>query len=208
MKNLKKLSALAISIMMVLSFAGCEKSDDSSKKDSSSQTETSSSAPESSSDIESSSDTDSNVAEAGLKDGVYTCEDYSIELGSDWTESKTSMSSMAMFTLGGDSTTNINIIKENVGKEITAEEYKDAAVSQFEAMSDYTVNDSKAVKINDKDAYKVYLSAKSASLKMNLIQGYIVDGSDVYVITFTTLAEQYDDIKSTVEKIIESFKVL
>lgn len=209
MKNLKKLSALALSLIMVLSIAGCEKSDDSSKKDSSSQTETSTSAPESSSNIESSSDTDSkDKVEAGFKDGVYTTEDYTIELGSDWEKSDASIDGMAMFTLGGDATTNINIIKENTGKEITAEEYKNLAVAQFEKMKDYKVDNSEAATINGNDAYKVYLSAEQASVKMNLIQGYIVKDSNVFVITLTTIADKYEDIKPSAEKILESFKVL
>lgn len=211
MKNLKKLSALAISLMMVFSFAGCENSDDSSKKDSSSKTETTTttSAAESSSDVDSgsSSDTDSKSAEASLKDGVYTTEDYSIELGSDWEESK-SVSGIAMFTLGGDATTNINILKESVAQKITAEDYKDAAVKQFEAMEGYKVTDSKGTKIDGNDSYLVYLSAEQSSVKMNLIQAYIVNDSNVFVVTFTTIADKYDDMKEEAEKIIDSFKSL
>lgn len=210
MKNLKKLSALALSLMMVLSIAGCEKSDDSGKKDSSSKTETTTtSAPESSSSTESSSDTDSKAnVEAGFKDGVYTTEDYTVELGSEWKKSDTSVGGMTMFTLGGDATTNINIIKENTGKDITAEEYKNLAVAQFEKMKDYKVDNSEAATINGNDAYKVYLSAEQSSIKMNLIQGYIVKDSNVFVITLTTIADKYDEIKPSAEKILESFKVL
>lgn len=207
MKNLKKLSALAISLMMVLSFAGCDDSKDSSKEDSSSKTETTTttSAPESSSDVDSGS---SSNTETGFKDGVYTTEDYSIELGDEWKESSSTVSGMAMFTLGGDATTNINILKENVGREITAEEYKDAAAAQFEAMEGYEITDSESTTIDGKDAYKVYISAESSSVQMNLVQGYIVNDTDVYVFTLTTLADKYDELKPTAEKILESFKVL
>lgn len=208
MKNLKKLSALAISIMMVLSFAGCEDSKDSSKEDSSSKAETTTtttSATESSSDVDSGS---SSNTETGLKDGVYTTEDYSIELGDGWEESSSSVSGITIFKLSDDTTTNINILKENVGKEVTAEEYKDAAAAQFEAMEDYTITDSESATINGKDAYKVYLTAKSSSIEMNLIQGYIVDDTNVYVFTFTTLADSYKELEPTAQKILESFKVL
>lgn len=207
MKNLKKLSALAVSLMMVLSFAGCDDSNDSSKEDSSSKTETTTttSAPESSSDIDSSSS--SNI-ETGFKDGVYTTEDYSIELGDEWKESSSTVSGMAIFTLGEDTTTNINILKESVGQKITAEEYKDAAAAQFEAMEGYEITDSESATIDGKDAYKVYISAESSSAQMNMVQGYIVNDTDVYVFTLTTLADKYDELKPTAEKILESFKVL
>lgn len=208
MKNLKKLSALAISIMMVLSFAGCGDSKDSSKDESSSKSETTTtSVTESTSDVTPSSNTDSKGDEESFKDGVYTTSDYSIELGTDWTESGT-ISGMAMFTYNGDSVTNINILQENAGGEISAEEYKDAAIEQFEGLDGYEVTDTKSAEINGNDAYKVYIAAEQSSVKLNLIQGYIVNGSDVFVVTFTTSADGYDDIKESAEKIIESFKVL
>lgn len=210
MKKLKKLSALAISIMMVLSFAGCGDSKDSSKDESSSKAETTTaSMTESTSDVPSTSNNESKNEEDSFKDGVYTTSDYSIELGADWKKSESgTISGMAMFKYNKNSATNINILKENAGAEISAEEYKDAAIKQFEGISGYDVTDTKSAEINGNDAYKVYITAEQSSVKLNLIQGYIVNGSDVFVITFTTLADEYDNIKESAEKIIESFKVL
>lgn len=215
MKNLKKLLALALSITMVLSFAACEADKDSGKEDSSSKTETTTTtAEESSSDSDSSSKEDSSseaVAQKGsIKKGVFSNGVYSIELGSDWTmNDSVSSETIAMFTHNDNSANNINIISQNLGSQtVTVDEYKDAAISQFDSMDGYDVTDTKNVKIDGKDACKVYLDVGSGSLKMKLIQCYIVNDSDVYVCTVTILEEDYEKLESSAEKILESFKVL
>lgn len=209
MKNLKKLSALAISIMMVLSFAGCEDSKDSSKEDSSSKTETTTtttSATESSSDSDSGS---SSNTETGLKDGVYTTEDYSIELGDKWEESSSSSSGLAIFTLSGDATTSINIIKQDIGsQEITVEQLKDQTVKQFEATDGCTVTSSENTKIDGNDTCIVYLDLESATGNAKTIQAYIIKDSSIFIFTFATSEDKYEELEPTVQKILESFKVL
>lgn len=211
MKNLKKLSALAISLMMVFSFAGCESSDDSSKKDSSSKTETTTttSASESSSDIDSgsSSDTGSKTGETGLKDGIYTSENYSIELGSDWKESN-STSGMVIFQLISDPTTSINIMQQSIGSQkITVDQLKDQTVKQFEAQDGCKVTNSESTKIDGNDACVVYLNIESATGNAKTIQAYVITDSDAFIFTFATSEDKYDELEPKVQKMLESFKM-
>lgn len=207
MKNLKKLSALAISLMMVLSFAGCESSDDSSKKDSSSMTETTTttSAPESSSDADSES---SSNTETGLKDGIYTTEDYSIELGDDWEETNSS-SGMVVFQPSNDTVTTINILEQSTGSQkIDIDQLKEQAIEQFKEKDDCKVTDSEDTKIGGFDACLVYLEVKILSVNGKAIQAYIATDSNLFIFTFATSEDKYDEFEPKVQKMLESFKVL
>lgn len=212
MKNLKKLLALALSITMVLSFAACEADKDSSKEDSSSKTETTTTTTTTAEDSSSKDDSSSKaVAQKGsIKKGVFSNGVYSIKLGSDWTmNDSVSTENLAMFTYNDNEADNINIITQNLGSEsVTVDDYKDAAISQFDSMDGYDVTNTENVKIDGKDACKVYLDVKSGSIKMKLIQCYIVNDSDVYVCTVTILEEDYEKLESSAEKILESFKIL
>lgn len=208
MKSLKKLSALAVSILMLLSFAGCQSINNESKADSTGSNAETSTDANSSKD---SGNSKSNKTDKNFKNGVYSTDEYSIEIGSEWVKSDDlSNDDTAVFTNSTKSYSSINIRQEHQHGEskISSKEYKKSAVEQFNSMDGYKVTSTKNVKIDGNDAFIIYLDMNSSSTKMKLIQCYILDEQDIFVYSFLTSADQYNKMKSQAEKILKSFKVL
>lgn len=196
MKYLKKLAALAVSIFMVLSLVSCQSVDESSSDKSANTTDPY-------------SHNHSSNSKGTFKDGVYTNDEYSIELGSGWEQAKdTTDSDIAMFSHGSNSFSNINVRREchDKANEIDVEQYKETTANQFNSLKDYKVTKTKDVEIDGKKAFKVYINMNSGDTKMKLIQCYIIADKDIYVCSFLTSAEEYKKMKSEGEKIIDTFK--
>ena len=196
MKYLKKLAALAVSIIMVLSLVSCQSVDESSSEKSAKSTDPY-------------SHNHSSNEKGTLKDGVFTNDEYSIELGSGWEHVKdVTDSDIAMFSHGSNSFSNINVRREchDKANEIDVEQYKETTADQFNSLKDYNVTKTKDVEIDGKKAFKVYINMNSGDTKMKIIQCYIIADKDIYVCSFMTSAEEYKEMKSEGEKIIDTFK--
>ncbi len=228
MKDFKKLAALFLSIIMVLSFAGCAEKDTSGT---SSSVETTADANGSESDAKSSNDDknadnnsskinskknsdskDKNTQSTGtpLKNGSYSTKEFSITPGSDWklSDASSEEEETAVFTLDSGSYSSITVTKFPVDKNTTIENYKEDTIKQYNKMNDYTLDDIKDVEIDGKKAVKLYITVKNnSSLKMKMIQNHIIDGSDLYICTFTTSKKEYKKTKSEAEKILDTFKL-
>lgn len=194
MKNLKKIAALAVSIIMILSFSGCQTVSDSLDEKTSS---------------DSSVHDHSDNANGTIKDGIYTTDDYSIKLGSDWQKTDdTTNSNIAMFGHGENSYSNINIRIEclNQSSEFNIEQYKELTAEQFNSLDGYKVTKTTDAEIDGKKAFKIYIDMNSGESKMKMIQSYIVSNEDVYVYSFLTSSKEYKKMKSEAEEILNSFK--
>ncbi len=190
MKNLKKLSILAVSLIMVFSFSGC-KSIDGSKNSSEEET--------------------SSKTYGDFENGIFSTEEFTVELGEDWYKSdSTSNSETAVFTKGSKSNSysSINIRCENRSseREIDVDQYRKDAVKQYGLMDDYTVTKSKKVKIDGRDAFKLYINMETNTQKLKIIQCYIIDKTNVFTFSYLTSSDEYKDSKNQAEKILKTFK--
>ena len=190
MKNLKKLSILAVSLIMVFSFSGC-KSIDGSKNSSEEET--------------------SSKTYGDFENGIFSTEEFTVELGEDWYKSdSTSNSETAVFTKGSKSNSysSINIRCENRSseREIDVDQYRKDAVKQYGLMDDYTVTKSKKVKIDGRDAFKLYINMETNTQKLKIIQCYIIDKTNVFTFSYLTSSNEYKDSKNQAEKILKTFK--
>lgn len=190
MKNLKKLSILAVSLIMVFSFSGC-KSIDGSKNSSEEET--------------------SSKTYGDFENGIFSTEEFTVELGEDWYKSdSTSNSETAVFTKGSKSNSyssiNIRCENRNSEREIDVDQYRKDAVKQYGLMDDYTVTKSKKVKIDGRDAFKLYMNMETNTQKLKIIQCYIIDKTNVFTLSFLTSSDEYKDSKNQAEKILKTFK--
>ncbi len=195
MKNLKKLAALSVSIVMILSMASCRTVDDSSSDNISDPY----------------GHHHSSNSKGTFKDGVFTNDEYSIVLGSGWNQTEdTTESDIAMFSHGSNSFSNFNIRREchEKANEIDIEQYKNTTAEQFNSLEGYEVIKTKDAEIDGKKAFKIYINMKSGDTKMKLIQCYIVSDEDIYVCTFLTSVDEYKTMKSEAEKIIDTLKFI
>ena len=193
MKNLKKLAAFSVSIIMILSMVSCRTVDDSSSDNISDPY----------------GHHHSSNSKGTFKDGVFTNDEYSIELGSDWNQTEdTTETDIAMFSHGSNSFSNINVRREchEKANEINIEQYKESAAEQFDSLKDYKVTKTEDAVIDGKKAFKIYINMNSGNAKMKLIQCYIISDDDIYVCTFLTSSKEYKEMKSEAEKIINTFK--
>ena len=193
MKNLRKLSAFAVILILIFSFSGCGSIDDSK--------------------VSSNSATDASSKTYGnFANGIFSTDKYSIELGSGWVQDdSTSDLEVAVFTRDSSSNSysSINIREEHRdenAEQIDVDEYMETAIAQYNSMQDYEVKNSKNVKIDGRDAFELYINLKTSSQTMKMIQCYIVNGTDIYTYTFLTSSDEYKEEKSNAEKIIKTFK--
>lgn len=228
MKDIKKLAVLALSILTVLSFAGCGSDDKSSSNNSSSTTESSADANSSgnsddkntndskkNSKINNNSDSKDKDAESEptrtpLENGTYSSNEFSIEPGNDWKlyDDASEENDDIVFTIGSESYSSIRISKLPNDTKTTIDEYKESAIEQYNTMVDYRIDDTKDVEIDGRKAVKFYITVKSdPSLTMKMIQNHIIDGNDLYICTFTTSKKEYKKLKSEAENILDTFKI-
>lgn len=193
MKKIKKLSVLTVILIMIFSFFGCKSIDDS-KASSNTATEAAS------------------EKYGNFKDGVFSTNKYSIELGTGWVQDDSvSDSKIAVFTRGNSSKSysSINMREEHRdenAEQIDVDEYRENAISQYNSMSDYKVTNSKSIKIDNRDAFELYIDLKTNSQKLKLIQCYIVNDTDIYTYSFISSSDEYKKEKPNAEKILKTFK--
>ena len=188
MRKLKKLAAFTVSIILVLSFAGCEAINDTKNNSA------------------------SDSAYGKYENGIYSTDDYSIEIGKGWTKNDdySSDKNVAVFSSTNIDGINrsINIREENYNNNtnLDFDEYMSSAVEQFNSMDDYKVTNTEKLKVDGKDAFKIYINIKSTKTKM--LQCYMVDNNKVFTYSFLASSKDFNKVKDEADEILKTFKTL
>ncbi len=220
---MKKLLCALMAATMLLSLAGCDKSDkDNSSADSSSASAVDSDSKDESSDDESSKETEDESSDddssdldstseiqSGLQGNVYETEDYKVEINDKWTLNESA---------GGvlDCTFNyIDIEDENeaatcfgiqtIDYAITPEDMVDQMVSTYESYG-YKVLSTESVKFNGNDAQEIMMEMESLGIKLIMRQTLISDGEKIFAINSTAVESIYDEMIDEIDEVLASFK--
>jgi hypothetical protein len=109
--------------------------------------------------------------------------------------------------------TNVNILVQSMGMEVTLDYYMQVNVAQLDSTS-YVVKpiSEQRVEVAAGEAgelrYKLSLTGQAGQpLTVSTLQYIVVDGKKAYVITFTTTSDQEEDYASVFEKIVKSFQL-
>lgn len=102
---------------------------------------------------------------------------------------------------------NVNVLTANVeGLNITLDTFVNASLKQIESMAtDLKMLESKLYKVGDKVYHKMDLTAKQGVFNLHFIQYYFVTSKNVYTVTLTTEADQFNFYKSDGIKMLDSF---
>lgn len=173
---MKKLLCALMAATMLLSLAGCDKSDkDNSSADSSSASAVDSDSKDESSDDESSKETEDESSDddssdldstseiqSGLQGNVYETEDYKVEIN-------------------------------------------DKMVSTYESFG-YKVLSTESVKFNGNDAQEIMMEMESLGIKLIMRQTLISDGEKIFAINSTAVESIYDEMIDEIDEVLASFK--
>ena len=104
---------------------------------------------------------------------------------------------------------NINKLQEN----ITFNEYVDNALNEFKnEYRDFKLISNNSTMIDNhngrKLSYSYIAGIEPLSIKLIMIHNIISDGNKVYVLTFGTPPDKYYEYLSSVQKMVNSFKIL
>lgn len=219
---MKKLLCALIAATMLLSLAGCDKSDkDNSSADSSSASSVDSDSKDESSDESSeetedeSSDDDSSdldstsEIQSGLQGNVYETEDYKVEINEKWTLNESAGDVL-------DCTFNYTDIEDEneaatcfgiqtIDYAITPEDMVDQMVSTYESYG-YKVLSTESVKFNGNDAQEIMMEMESLGIKLIMRQTLISDGEKIFAINSTAVESIYDGMIGEIDKVLASFE--
>lgn len=139
--------------------------------------------------------------------------DYSISYPKNWTLDQSGTDGVAfMITSPSESdgdkfTQNVNMVIENLGGEISLDQYADAAVNQLkhEFPNNYLKKEKK--KFNRIDYYKIIFFINQNGMDFKLQQHYFVKNNKAYVLGFTTGIDDFDKDIALGEKILKTFKL-
>lgn len=224
---MKKLLCALMAATMLISLAGCEKSDkDSSSKDSSSASAVDSDSKDESSEDESveettedensiddSSDLDStSEIQSGLNGNVYETENYKVEINDKWTLNEAAGDVL-------DCTFNYTDIEEEneagtcfgiqtIDYAVAPEDMVDQMVATYDQLDGYNVTGTKAVKFNGNDAQEIMIEMESLGVKLIMRQTLISDGEKVYAINSTAVDSCYDEMIKEIDDVLASFEFI
>lgn len=200
------------------SSAAEESTAEESKADESAE-ESSEEASEAESAADESSEEDSQAdAETGLVDGVYTGNGYKLNVDSSlWTDQSATITSVdCAFSFIGESdnemaaTGNFNVVTQSAGTsgDMTAKDYADLVMQQYESFDSYTVTSNEATTVNGVDGWKIDLDVAQSGFTMNMSQVIIIENGKVFCISYGAEESVFDSLTSDFQAVVDSFTVL
>lgn len=101
---------------------------------------------------------------------------------------------------------NVNIVIEDLPKDLTSEEYYQAGIVNLRKVPEFKEEQKGKMTVDGKEAVWLIASHKSSNVSAKMIQYYVVKGKRAYVITGTALADTFAKYKPQFDQIAQSFK--
>lgn len=101
---------------------------------------------------------------------------------------------------------NVNIVIEDLPKDLTSEEYYQAGIVNLRKVPEFKEEQKGKMSIDGKEAVWLIASHKSSNVSAKMIQYYVIKGKRAYVITGTALADTFGKYKPQFDQIAQSFK--
>lgn len=154
--------------------------------------------------------TEPQESSVDIVDGVLDSSYYSMEVGDDWNMTSGSDSLVFMTKKGEnslDSATNVSVMFSDQFAGMSSDECIKNLKSQYDAIEDYKVESAETTKIGEYDAGVVVLSTTVSDTKAKLKQVCIIGENGGAIITYTTLADIYDETISEIDDMISTIEL-
>lgn len=207
---IKKIIALVSCLSIVFAFSACGDDDDKISKT------TTTTTTEAQTEVTTEEETDASYevdttepqeSDVTLTDGVLDSSYYTMEVGDDWDMTTGSDTIVFMQKKGEsavESASNISIMFSSQFAGMSSDESLETLKSQYDAMEDYTVESAETTKIGDYDASVVVLSSSISDTQAKLKQICIIGENGGAIITYTALADIYDETISDIDDMIST----
>lgn len=137
---------------------------------------------------------------------------YSIQYPSNWKRNDVPKLDFVLFApqLGEETNTyaSMNIVSEKVGPGITLNQfYTESVANLSSALKDVTVDKNGDTLINNIPAKWVLYSHVMQNIKLQVLQYFIVANETVYLLTFSSSADSFQDYQTSFENIADSLHI-
>jgi len=102
----------------------------------------------------------------------------------------------------------VSVLVENLPKDLALSKYTEQSLAEIKQLSDPTVGTAQKITLGTDEGQQVVYSGEENGNPVKRMQTWTVNGDRAYVITYTAIAESYDDYLPTVEKMIKSFETV
>lgn len=138
---------------------------------------------------------------------------YSLEYPSDWKKNDVAQLDLVLFAppkeQEGKTRASMNVVSEKVGQRITLEEfYSESANNLTSSLKEVHVEKSGNQQINGINTKWILYTHEMQGIKFRVLQYFIVSNETIYLITFSTAADDFENYRHDFEKIANSFKLL
>lgn len=138
---------------------------------------------------------------------------YSIEYPKDWQKQEVPRLDIVLMSPSGtaesQSHATMNLVSEAVGKDITLDQFYNESVKHLNAeLKEVKVEKSGDLIIHGIPSKWIEYSHKMLDSNFRVLQYFLVSQGNVYLITFSALADNFDHYRATYESIATSFKEL
>jgi len=138
---------------------------------------------------------------------------YSLEYPSDWQKKDVQKLDIVLLSPAKSPTTpthaTMNAISEAVGPVITLDEFYKESVSNLSSqLKDIHIESSGDASLNGTPSKWVLYSHEMQGTKFKVLQYFIVAQENVYLLTFSALADDFDSFRPTFNKIASSFRLI
>jgi hypothetical protein len=137
---------------------------------------------------------------------------YSIEYPSDWKKNDVPQLDLVLFAptkeAGEMPHASVNIVSEKVGKGIHLEQFYSESVSNLStALKEVQVEKSGTAELNGITGKWIQYTHVMQGVKFKVLQYFVVADETIFLITFSSSADDFEQYRPDFEKIANSFKV-
>lgn len=138
---------------------------------------------------------------------------YSIEYPKEWQRQELPRLDLVLFSPARNtektSHATMNIISENVGETITLDQFYNESVKHLKAdLQEPQIENSGDITIDHIPAKWVLYNHQMMQNKFRVLQYFIVSKGTIFLLTFSSAADDFDHFRSDFERIASSFRVL
>ena len=139
-------------------------------------------------------------------------EEYSLNYNHQWKAQKVDLQNIDQVLYYQNSSNafrdNINVMIENIGNEITLEEYEAISKKILHQIPHSILAESKDLLVNGKPAYYIEFEMEYNQKMQRNLQYYLIDNGKAYVVTFTADLEDFERIKPEALEVMNTFTIL
>ena len=145
---------------------------------------------------------------------TYETDDFSIQYPITW-DLQTDMEAPAIFAVRAPATSdedifaeNVNLITQNLkGYNMNLDQYIELNEGQIKTISNSQLFSSKRKKSDGGEYHVLEFKGSMSGMDLKVIQLYAIKNEIAYILTFTTMENEFEELRKIGTKILESFKL-